>query len=53
MYMYLSYPLKFTTEEGKMNETPASVERGAKCAIDFEIYRLQKKTAKSPHFPLR
>ena len=50
---HLSSHFKFTSQESKMNDTPASGERVQKYDFNFEIYRFVKKAAKLPHPPLQ
>ena len=42
-YKHLFHHFKFTSQEGKINATPASVERVQKYVFNFEIYRFVKK----------
>ena len=53
-YKHLSHHFKFTSQESKINVTPASVERVQKYVLNFEIYRFLKKngqfTPSSPSF---
>ena len=54
-YKHLSHHFKFTSQQSKMNATPASVERVQKYVFNFEIYRFVKKsgqfTPSSPTYP--
>ena len=51
-YKHLSHHFKFTSQQSKMNATPASIERVKKYVFNFEIYRFVKKAANLPHPPL-
>ena len=50
-YKHLFHHFKFTSQENKMNATPASVERVQKYVFNFEIYRFVKKRPIYPILP--
>ena len=52
-YKHLSHHFKFTSQQSKMNDTPASGERVQKYVFNFEIYRLAKKSGQiTPSSPM-
>ena len=50
-YKHLSYHFKVTSQQSKMNATPASVERVQKYVFSFEIYRFVKNRPIYPILP--
>ena len=50
-YKHLSHHFKFTSQQSKMNDTPASGERVQKYVFNFEIYRFAKKRPNYPILP--